>query len=734
MKLNTALLSGIKPHAQNFRHYTAATITLLLTLLSVTTFGQVIRNYMQNNNVKNYAIEERPGTSGNQFVMAGTIFDNNIPSDPNAAVGRGIHFMRVDGQGKTMLYAGTPSYIVSMRYNFNAYTDVRCVDIVPNTNKQSIIIAQARHVVDPSNFLVNKDVVLVLRVDNESGTLLSTTELSYPGGTWMYDNIYATHAIVHKDNNNSQNYLYICGYDAIETSYPNYPEYTPHAGPSCFDKRILVMKYDLTTNTVVCSRTWDYPWPTCSVNPPSFPYIWDFDIAMRLIPMSDGTGDIYVTGSTNSDYAYDYRYPPVSMMIPASGAATLSLRIDETNVGPNGLNTVAVRPFIEHIYPNLGDHYETYEHGFGAFEDNTGNGLYVFSNRFAPGSANGYGMTNYGPTIKMTYINKATLGFNPYPDMHRMMWGAIDYDWGTQVIPSANGGNKLYLTGLQFGWDATACGSPTSPSLTPNWLNNTNPFYAELEPSWTPGSPSTIGLTSTNFWKVFFTMNGTGYFNSLGGGFSNPYWATESAANSATTTGPVFTSPSWNPNANISGGLNHKFNRTDANGNLPITSTQCDNAYMNCAHTYVTPIDITDAWVFNTHVEDQPTVNTMAIAKEEVFYPISYDPYCNEPGFTPMYKTTGVSSANNADFHFDVYPNPAKDYVFVTLNGSIADENIKIELTNILGQQVAELYNGKASAINDNPKLSLGNTAKGTYILKISSKGKTLYTNKLIVQ
>lgn len=726
----TNALRGTNPHFRIFHYGLIATLSACLLLLSLSSYGQVIRNYIQNNNVKNYAIEERPTTSGNEFVMAGTIFDNNIPANPRAAQGKGIHFMRVDAIGKTILYTGgIPNYIVSRRYNFPSYQDVRCVDIVPYTKDESIIIVQARLVTDPNNFLVNKDVILVVVVDNNTGLIISSNQLSNPNYNWSYDNIYATHAIYHKDNTNNNYYLYICGYDGIETQYPNYPEYTPQNGPSCFDKRILVLKYDINSPTpaVVANNTWDYPWPTCTTDQ-TYPYLYDFDMAMRLVPINDGSGDIYVTGSTNSDFAYETR-PPFPVLIPSYGSATLSLRIEESNC-----NTVAIRPFIEHLWYNPNGHHETFEHGYGAFEDNTGNGLYVFSNQFSPLGQLGYGMSNFGPRIRMTYIDKATLNFNTFPDIHRFCWGPIDYDWGTQVLPSPNGSNKLYLAGLQYGWVANNCGSPAAPSLTPNWLNNVNPFLAELEPSWTVGTPNTIGLTSTNFWKTYFTMNGTGYYENLGGGLSNIAWATEFVATSAPLTGPVFTSPGWNPNVNAgAGGLNHKFTRTDANGDLPITGTSCDNSYMNCPPSNTYTIDIADAWFFHQHVEDVQNITVNSIQYEDPLFFISYDPYCTEPGFTPMYKSTGIASIENSNFSFSVYPNPVKDFINIKVDGSIINETVKVELISITGQQVAELYNGIASKLNTQ-QLPVNNVTSGVYMIKISSNSQSLHTEKIIIK
>ncbi|MBN8671226.1 MAG: T9SS type A sorting domain-containing protein [Chitinophagales bacterium] len=715
-----------------------AIIGISITTLSISPFksdSQVIRSYLQNNNVKNYSIEEVPLTLGNEFVMAGTIFDNALPSNKRAAIGKGINFMRVDALGKTSLYTGTiPNYVVSKRYDFNQYADVRCIDIVPYTNSQSLIVANARFV-DPSHsgdFRYNKDLVLVLRVENASGNLLNTYELAYPTTPgephWGYDNIYATHAIYHNG------YLFVCGYDGIETSYPNYPEYIPHNGPSCYDKRALVLKFDINgTNTVLNTRTWDYPWVNCSTTE-EYPNIYDFDMALRMIPLSNGK--IYVTGTTNSDFSYETR-PPFPTMIPSYGSGTLSLLVD------NALNTVAIRPFIEHnlMYaepPYVGYHDGFYEQGFGAYEETVGSatGLYVFSNKFEPRNE-GYGITEGATIPRMTYIDKNSLNFGKYPDIHRYAWRAIDYDWGTQVLPSPNaiisGTNRLYLAGLQYGWDLGNYPVPTAPNKQPNIINNISPFLAELEPTFTVGSPSTIGLTNTYFWHVYFNMNNTGYFKDLGGGLSNPYWATEFVANSILTTGPVFTSPSWNPIANGGvGALNHKFTRTDAFGDITTGYTDCDNSYMNAPHADFYTIDITDAWFFNRHEEDVPTVSSVSVSFSDVLHSFSYDPYCGETGYNPYYKSTGITHVNTNN-EFDVYPNPANGYVFVKSNVVDNNQKITVELINMIGQQIAILYSGTANAINDK-QLQLKDIAKGAYMIKISSNNETLHNAKLLVQ
>lgn len=733
-----------------------SSVALAVTILTSSPLSghAQLANYIQDIHAKNYSIEKVPGFGPN-YVIAGTYFDKgSFGAVPRSAVGSGIQFMYVNALGNLNIDPLT-GFSVTRKYTFPEYADIRCVDVVTYTSSEAIIVAQARTVISQNPTHGTRDILLVLTVDISSGNLLSSRELAYNTPTQGdYGNIYATHAIYHEDKSNNNSYLYICGYDGFETQLNNYPEFIP-SGTNCADKRILVMKYDIDNHAgnpnseVIATRTWDYPWSTCTPVP-DYPEIYDFDMAMRLVPIDDGSGDIYVTGSTNSDFVW-YSNGSVSAAYPSYGSGTLSLRIDETDNGMgSGLNTVAIRPFIERKDGGAGvpSNLEVFEQGYGAFEDNTGNGLYVFSNEYEPNNSAGYGVKTSTETIKVTYVDKATLDFNQhivspgdfYPpcsctvwhyivqDYHRVSFGPIDYNWGTQVLESPNGTDKVYLAGLQSGWDAANCGS-LNGNNPPTLTTNINPFMSELEPTWTTGATNNIGINSVNFWKTYFTQDGTSYFDDLGGGLSNITWATEFVAKTPNLLNISFMAPRWDKARSVVG---VKYITTDENGDMPATTTQCANSFQNCTVNY-SVTQIYDAWYFGSHVEDEPVVVASDGVFNDVFTPAT-PVDCDGGG---LYKPTTIENVNQSEIAnvvFDVYPNPAQSFVNVKLNGVVGEGvQVTVALYNLMGQQVAELYTGAATGLETERKLDLPSVSSGVYMLIISSEGVDIQTERLSI-
>lgn len=740
-----------------------ARLLTLFTFCSLSLSGNAqIKTYQEGDNVKNYSIIERPASGGGEYLMVGTMFGQSVFT-PRSQQGYALHFMRVDAAGTPLLSSIMPNYIVTMQFDFRSeFADVRAVDIVPYTNQESIVIMQARSV---SSDLGNRDLIVVLKVDNDNGVITGRYDLysTLNPAEGNPSNLYATHAIYHEDKGDGNHYLYICGYDGTDTEIGSpystgYPEYTPGFGPSCADKRILVLKFDIDniSPSVVAARTWDYPWVSCSISD-DMPVIYDFDMAMRLVPMNDGTGDIFVTGSTNSDFAWESA-PPTPALTPMYGCATLVLKIDETNSGPGGgaLETMALKPFIEHEALTLNGYryLDAYEYGFDAFVVPGGSGIYVFSNTFEPYAAAGFGYKNYGETIRMTYVGVSTTPQTPfaipyyaaspnsfvysvYPsaDRHRLAFPPIDYNWGTQVMESTNpptpGANhRLYMSGLQTNW---FCNGPVNGNMPPSNVN-VNPFLAEFEPVWTPGSPSVISLNATHFWKTYFTQTGTNYFDDLGGGLSNIGWATQFMADDPSgNPNVVMTAPRWNNNTSA---LNHKFINTDANGDINTGNLNCDQSYQDCMPNYDYNADLADGWFFGPHTEDEPAIATRTTGnRPSKIYPVSSTD-CDDPSYGPSYKPTSVQQVASVDeARFDIFPNPTQSFVNVKMNGQVkGDANISISLYSVMGQKVAELYTGKANDLVSGRKLNIPSLASGVYVLTITSDGADVHTERITIQ
>jgi len=88
---------------------------------------------------------------------------------------------------------------------------------------------------------------------------------------------------------------------------------------------------------------------------------------------------------------------------------------------------------------------------------------------------------------------------------------------------------------------------------------------------------------------------------------------------------------------------------------------------------------------------------------------------------------TGIKNAENKTFEMSVYPNPAKDYLTVSVTEQ-ALIGSTIALYNILGEKVAD---EKLSSLTQ--QLNLNTIAKGVYILTITT-GQVQTSKKLIIE
>ena len=639
-----------------------------------------IRTYLQSAS-KNYSIEAVPGTSypNDEYVTAGTKFTGNQIFSQGAE----IHFFRTDKTGTDL---------ANKTYSDNNFIDERSVDVVPYTSTQSIIVAQVRGSGDGG------DNIKVLVVNNSDGSIALDKILSNPGR-----NLYALHAIY------QNNLLYICGYIGTGTNYPNYPDYTPSPGTS--DKEIFVLSYDLN-NTVSCLAI-DFPFP----NDPLYPS-YDFDMAIRMVPL--GTGNIFVTGSCNSDYVYEDWIQQQST--PSFGSATLSLLVDAN------LSVLALRPFLAPIPPVSSEQKDVYEYGFGAYEDPNGDGLYVFSNTFLPASPS-YGFSAYPKHIGMTYISKTSLNFTPWLEQRRLHFPDISHNWGTQVLGSNNSSQRLILAGLQDNWDVL-CSFPSAylqPSQT-----NINPFLAELSPTWNSVS-NTIGLNGIYFWKTYFTQYGTSYFNVLGGGISNIAWPTEFVSNKAAnnTTDIVFMAPrSHNQLAFPTLGM--KFTRTDINGDVATGNSTCDNSYEDCipSSSQLWTSEIANGLFYPYSYIGSMAIISVTNGNSIAFTANFVDQWdCSS---SSVYKPSTIDDMRGVEKSINIYPNPANEYLEVDLNLINNYATIEIELTDVTGRILRTLYKGPASNLVGN-RIQVDAISPGLYIAKIKANGEIVHQQKLAI-
>ncbi|HFA51117.1 MAG TPA: T9SS type A sorting domain-containing protein, partial [Bacteroidetes bacterium] len=84
--------------------------------------------------------------------------------------------------------------------------------------------------------------------------------------------------------------------------------------------------------------------------------------------------------------------------------------------------------------------------------------------------------------------------------------------------------------------------------------------------------------------------------------------------------------------------------------------------------------------------------------------------------------TTSVETLEANFSEFKIYPNPAADQAMIEINAEQNIENIRVELNNVLGQNIATVFNGNIFAGQN--KIELNNLNKypaGNYFIKINS-------------
>jgi hypothetical protein len=109
---------------------------------------------------------------------------------------------------------------------------------------------------------------------------------------------------------------------------------------------------------------------------------------------------------------------------------------------------------------------------------------------------------------------------------------------------------------------------------------------------------------------------------------------------------------------------------------------------------------------------------------------------CTDPdtssGFTPIrsFKTNPMKPELGSVEKYGVmiYPNPASEKVFITLNDDAA-ENASVKIFNMLGQEV---YKSKFPDENSALEISLTSFLKGSYFIEVKNR-KEIFNGKLIV-
>jgi len=111
-----------------------------------------------------------------------------------------------------------------------------------------------------------------------------------------------------------------------------------------------------------------------------------------------------------------------------------------------------------------------------------------------------------------------------------------------------------------------------------------------------------------------------------------------------------------------------------------------------------------------------------------------YDPDADYECDNSFYKQATSAAISEHKNRISITPNPASDFIQIILSEETTG-NVSVNLTNLVGQKIARLYNGAAEKISAQ-KISIPNSIdKGLYFVTITDgNGKLISQTKLLVR
>lgn len=641
-------------------------------------------------NVKNYSTEIVTGTN-NETVMAGTMFDQEQPFNR-------VHFLHIDQFG---------GILKSVVYDDPDYIDQRAVDIVAANiqgNDLYIITCLVRASPDMPN-PADRIKIIVVDVDG----IVYAEDVIEEAAPYTGMGMYPLHSIMHNNN------LFICGYQ-LDIYQDPYTEPDLASGP----RKAFVIKYDPSNMTLLNNKTFDYTSTFFNIQPIQK----DYDMAVKLVPLTDGSNNIFVAGAVNS-----VRNTYKNMMFPpypngetqTHSSGMMNLVIDDN------LNVVTDYPFqnSEKLAPFTG------EYSISLVQDVGNNRNYIIANSIDNRSLN----TPVGMHLLVNYIP----GNFTRPVTGKPQAYFIPHD-GTRAMqafqsPRNVPGPKFTLTiaGLESAYGCFPVGLEPTQS-------NENPFLTDM-------TFELIGddiFGSVGQWVTYLNQTGTGNiglpnsFAVLGDNLTSRSF-NDFAARASVFDDYNLSAPKWTGTAS-SGILSMKSIRSRA---TDFTVPACPGSYQQffagdpCIDVFYTS-GVTD--ISSIGVPPYPDqivmynygmLNLTNVTSQSASYNFTYrDTYCNVN--TPVFKqnTTGINDVN-IEGKVTLFPNPASKVVEVKFDDIITGNNVHIVLTNIYGQVISIMYDGKATGTQ---KIQLPDVANGVYFVKVSIDNQQVQSEKLIIQ
>lgn len=763
-----------------------ALLAVALSLLSVSlhcSYAQnpTVRSYFINEDLKHYSTEIVPtGAPTAGVVMSGTRFGAaGAAGNPNWT-----HFVRTDNTGVVQVW----NYF---QEGNTGYEDERCIDIAsnPTDHNQYFLTSLVRF---NTGFGVYKDRIKIYEVDY-NGNLVRSTIIESLGP--QYTNIYPIHTLYDDATNALFICGYTLQDGTLLTSNKQGPTYHGGLFANRWEKEAFVMKVDAATLTVSNFESYNYAYnatvfglgtyicpsfydPTNwnPVNQPTSPMWGDYDMAMRLTKIQGGM--IHVTGSVTALHMAcdDPNVAPGPMWNCQNTLASgiMNVVIDPT-VAPNTQMLVFNRPFKD----------EEMDYSFGVGITQAGSGdYYILGNHMTPEIRTGAGIVDengFEPYMHgMFFANLENIGGNPTPrynpDPQTLfntgvidpvsllpaynapgpLYSLIPYgprggqveNWAVNPLRSdrasiyTGGGNSSAMTSWVAGYRANGtwlswagCSHAYPPSLS-----NVTPSLSQWDLAWNSanGIQATVHTT-----KDHMTQFGTGpdvyganSFRQLGEGLSNIGWPPTFACSDDV-------SRFFNPDVIMAvpfytGNLNLKFIRAfGVDGSVTNGTDYCPNSVEDC----VPPLELPSHVVYPEGLEMSQnfTIRQLSCStrapQNNFGNDIPHEELCDAINnvFKPGKPTTIAGVVVNGEETI-VYPNPAQQYVQVTLAKGIgAEQAIKVELTGVQGQVLSVLYEGNAAGLSADRQLQLPGLASGLYFVQVYADGQPVCNQKLNV-
>jgi hypothetical protein len=636
-------------------------------------------------------------TGLDEYVAAGTIYDMGGTGQ------HGWHFMRLDETGQIL--ASRKSWFTA---NDTLALSFRVVSVVRRNASTYYIVIQVREQTGDTG----NDYIYIAGVNQNGVDLTINPTTIIKSNMSSYTNLYATNAFLNS-------YLYICGYAADNTSYPNMPTNSGSA------KYGMLLTLDMSNNPSTLSNS--YVWNSSNS-------VKDFDMPLRVCQS--------MQRHINPNSPYNLLDP----YIIVTGAANISEPLMSGVLAAKFRNTgslVSMNALSQSAYSG-----------------------------YAPGSGIASGV--YGVDIRSTSANEYpdTAG-NDYVilfDYFREY--SIDepaFNWGImrikQDLTSFNSSvNSLWLSGQKIRWanqfmavhfentpitwasvagyqnelafDSCISLFSTTGDMRPS-MTNITPFLTSVAidgPNWSPTtgwnmSPayftyhmiqtSSIGTTT----PTMDYFSGTTTYGDAIEDITRMYnFATEAAYytnSSALGKAPALIAHVGDDgNSTSTPYLKTKFIRTNA----AFEELSCDRFHPDCYEPS------------EHYTEDSPDFSQVSYS-----FTLSHSIDVEDDFSTPSeldcssgyYKTTAVEATAN-DNTIKIFPNPTTGVLNISTNQTLSKDNqLHFILTDVTGKVIQELH--ATHAAHNTVSVELPQVASGVYFAHVDING-TKHVEKIIVQ